>query len=113
MSERRCSNCSSFHSTPFSVCEGCRDIVYKAVGRWCDVHGPTFGRCAVCDSAPPTPFGKERAETIWAERLPMHDVEHAMTAGEISYVTSILRTKPGDWCWMNVFYEILSGRITS
>lgn len=112
MKESRCGQCGTFHSTPFSVCEYCRDRVYKPFGRWCETHGPTFGKCPVCDSPPPTPFGKERAEEIWAQRGHQHAVEHAMSPGEVSYVSTVLRTKPGDWCWMNVFFEILNGRIT-
>jgi hypothetical protein len=112
MSERRCSDCGAFHTERFSVCSWCMQGKYKARGAWCDDHGPTFGRCLVCTSPEPMPFGKERAEAIWAERRAMHAIEHAMTPGEISYVTTVLRTKPGDWCWMNVFYEILKGRIT-
>lgn len=60
--------------------------------------------------AEPAPFGQKRAEEIWQSRGIQWEVEHAMTDGELAYVTQIHDERGGE-VWMWTFLEILNGRL--
>lgn len=57
----------------------------------------------------PTPFDRGRAAQIWAARGLQNTVTHAMTPGEVAFVTALWDTMGGSSCWMSAFYEILNG----
>lgn len=57
--ERRCSDCGTYTTSPFGVCEHCQDK-YKRVSGWCELHGPKFGQCDGCKMRRP-PVSEARA----------------------------------------------------
>jgi hypothetical protein len=61
----------------------------------------------------PKPFGKERAEEIYASRSPWQGcVTKQMTLEEEAYVMAVWDTIPsGSSCFMSAFFEILNGRV--
>lgn len=70
------------------------------VTRW--VNGAPIYTVAV-----PTPFGKARADAIWASRGIQWTL--AMTDGEIAYVDALWATMDGDTHWLNAFWSIQQG----
>src|SRR5262245_6738199 len=52
LDERRCKQCQTWTNRQFQFCVPC-ELQYRTLGRWCDVHGATFGDC--CPPKDPAP----------------------------------------------------------
>jgi len=62
-------------------------------------------------SPKPTPFGRERAEELWAARGLQWDMEEKLTPGENAYVNQVWMTLPGTSTWMDAFFRIRDGKV--